>query len=920
MNHLRYRLETLPAALNAWKMPRKSVQKFKQRSRVVLFVVAGLLVGAAVVQESRPPTVSLEAPAASTPAIATAFLTQLADARIDTAKAKLEQNRPDEALALLVSALKGNPGSSEARALADVILSETTWSFPELTLKHPMPVDQLATADPAALWVSLGGKNNTTVRWNLDRLKIESVLFPTNGGPTRSLVFDPTHRSVVIERKSLALLCDAQTLKPIRDLGRLPDDLTPSSVIVFSPDGLLMAHPESVSEQDQSVVWHIRDSATGEIIRTTEPSAPSAPRPLAAFVDRQRLRVLTADGSLAEIPVSPVEPVSVIPMEEPVKLLQAQFAANGNSILTLRDLGPHQSPDQSIISYGEDEDQSLETDALALRFPWSRHPNMWTGLMKDPKQLPFEIEGNSLKILTNPHAPMQATSPVTALAFARDRVFIGEENGVVTAHRLLPLPEEAPTEREAEPLNPVSLRALENLATALAGRRYDETERDFPMVGAEERVKAFKDCDFDAILAIFPHLDFSALIRNFRLTPNRAASPEGLLPLTQRLANAAPPDKSAPGLTAVKDAFHSGDSAAVTAAIQAAGGKGPAMATALALALNSENPEWIDACLSQAVDLPPLLRQISRSRIAWLQGRKADALSPWPEVFPDLWEIRLREDWDGWEQADFSQALDNLSQCVRDELAAIRIPKDSTPEQRKAVADRLSDPATLSAVGKPRFALACMDAAVALSANKEELETTAKFASVARNLGAPAVPCLRAEALAFTALGDFQNARTLWVELITEHPVEMHLPGDYAEAAYTSFENADSQQAVEILTTGLRRFPQDANFALRAGWVALLTGNSERAYKFLLAGKRIGFPSEKLENATALLCIAASQAGAIDESSAYFDELLAIDPAWEEPETLEALDWPEELKSTLREFSLVTLTPDLLPEPFPTNP
>ena len=39
-------------------------------------------------------------------------------------------------------------------------------------------------------------------------------------------------------------------------------------------------------------------------------------------------------------------------------------------------------------------------------------------------------------------------------------------------------------------------------------------------------------------------------------------------------------------------------------------------------------------------------------------------------------------------------------------------------------------------------------------------------------------------------------------------------------------ENADSQQAVEILTTGLRRFPQDANFALRAGWVALLTGNS----------------------------------------------------------------------------------------------
>ena len=44
------------------------------------------------------------------------------------------------------------------------------------------------------------------------------------------------------------------------------------------------------------------------------------------------------------------------PMEEPVKLLQAQFAANGNSVLTLQDMGPHQSPTQSIISYGEDED------------------------------------------------------------------------------------------------------------------------------------------------------------------------------------------------------------------------------------------------------------------------------------------------------------------------------------------------------------------------------------------------------------------------------------------------------------------------------------------------------------------------------------------------------------------------------------
>jgi len=876
-----------------------------------------LLALAAVVVKSKPPAVTVEAPS---PAIVTTIVSQLADARIDTAKVKLEQNRPDEALALLVSALKSEPTSSEARELAEIILSNTVWNFPEFHIKHPMPVDQIACANPSSLWVSLSGKSNTTIRWNLDGLKVESVLFPTNGGATRSLVFDPTGQRVVVERKSVTLLCNATTLKPVRDLGLLPDGLTPSAVIVFSPDGLLMAHPAYTSKTDQAIVWHIRDSATGEIIRSTEPSATGAPGPLAAFIDRERLRVLTSDGCLLEIPVSPVEPVSKNPMEEPVKLLQAQFAANGNSILTLQDMGPHQSPTRSIISYGENEDPSLETDALTLRFPWSHHPNMWTGLMKDPKQLPFSIEGNSAKILSNPHAPIETSSPISAIAFATNRVFVGEESGMVTAHRLLPLPEETAAGRDPAPLNLNSLRSLESLVTALAGRRYDDETRSFPVVGNEERSRSVESCDFDAVFTIFPRLNFSTVIREFQIHATQQALPDALAPLTSRLAKADPADPSTPELARVKDSFQSGDQAAITGAIQAAGDKGAALATALALALKSENPEWIATCLAQAADLPPLLRQISQSRIAWLQGRKADALSCWPEVFPDLWAVRLREDWEGWEQADFSAALDNLSQCVREELAAIRIPKDATPEQRKAVAVRLSEPATVAAVGKPRFALACMEAAIALSNHKEEPEAASRFAHLARNLGAPAAPCLRAEALALTALGNYQNARTLWVELVTEHPVETHQPGDYAEAAYTSFENADPQQAIEILNTGLRRFPQDANFALRAGWVALLTGNSERAYKFLLAGKRIGFPGDKLENATALLCIAASQAGATDEAAAYFDELLAIDPAWEDPGTLDALDWPEELKSTLREFSLVALTPNPSPGPFPTNP
>src|SRR5690606_18882918 len=128
-----------------------------------------------------------------------------------------------------------------------------------------------------------------------------------------------------------------------------------------------------------------------------------------------------------------------------------------------------------------------------------------------------------------------------------------------------------------------------------------------------------------------------------------------------------------------------------------------------------------------------------------------------------------------------------------------------------------------------------------------------RLAQHARSLGAPAAACLRAEALAWTALGDFRKAQPCWITLITEHAVDSHEPGDYAEAAYTSFENGDIRQAMEILSTGMHRFADDSGFALRAGWVALLIGHADRGYEFLLAGEQLGYAEEKQENALALL-------------------------------------------------------------------
>jgi outer membrane protein assembly factor BamD (BamD/ComL family) len=156
--------------------------------------------------------------------------------------------------------------------------------------------------------------------------------------------------------------------------------------------------------------------------------------------------------------------------------------------------------------------------------------------------------------------------------------------------------------------------------------------------------------------------------------------------------------------------------------------------------------------------------------------------------------------------------------------------------------------------------------------------------------------------VALTALGDYKHAHDRWVTLITEHPVQDQQPGDYAEASYTAFENSDPKQAMTILTTGMHRFPNDANFALRAGWVALLTGNAERAYRFLLTGRQIGYPAEKLENATALLAIAAAQTGADEDAAAFYQDLVRLDADWKKPETIDTLNWPDELKAFLRQL------------------
>lgn len=825
---------------------------------------------------------------------------RLAGAHIDAALAKLDRDLPDEALAEIVTALEADPASEEARALAEGILRETTWNMPEFTIRHSMPVEALAGDSASSLWVSLGGKTNTTVHWDLAQGSIAGILFPVDTTSTRALILDAGKKSTVISRGPVTLLCDARTLKPVRDLGHLPEAMTPEAVVVFSPDGLLIAHPTTVSKADASIIWQLRDTATGQVIRSSPPLPADQPQPLCAWLDRARLKVLHTDGSLMEMPVSPVEEIRHTPAPEPMKLTRAQFSADGEAALVLRETGTHEPATLSVISYSGRDDGSLAMDALAARFAWSNGPNIWNGLVRDPAHMPYRISENRLSPVTSPHAPVVSEANITAAVFGIDHIITGDANGVVIVHKLLPRVRERSGDIPKPVLQQTGIAALGKLSLALAGCRRDEKERTVIRLSNNDRAAALDACDTNALSALFPALDLAPVITACKAERRAEIPQEALKPLQERIARSRMLGKKETGELA--KIFSEGDEAEVRKTIQGAGKSGPTAANALAFALACEQPDWIAACLGETENLPPLLKQLALSRIAWLEGKKAEALANWPEVFPTIAEVRLREDWDGWEQADFQPALDTLRDCVRQELDAIAVPENSTPEQRKAVADRLKDPETVIAVGKIRFGDACLKAALAFSAHKEETETTFQLASMAKNMGAPVEPCLRAEALALTGQGDYQNALPRWIQLITEHPVETHIPGDYAEAAYTAFENMDPDQAMQILTTGMHRFPRDANFALRAGWVSLLTGNSERAYRFLREGQRIGYPEEKRENATALLVIAAARSGAEDDAAVYYQDLLAIDPAWGDPATLDTIEWPEELESTLLQF------------------
>ncbi|MFZ9937566.1 MAG: tetratricopeptide repeat protein [Luteolibacter sp.] len=789
---------------------------------------------------------------------------KLAGAWGQAARIRSEQGRPAEALAYLVMALRADPRAEAARAMAEEILGQTVWHFPDLTIRHPLPVERLVAGGDGTMWVGMGGETCTVARWNLTELSLEAVLFPVADTAPRSMITCPRGKRMVLERADVLLLLDAVTLKPVADLGGLPQTVTPESVIVFSPDGLLFAHP---ADENGRLVWLLRDAQTGQVLRRHEPEAESAlSRPLTAMLNRRQLRVLHSNGGIMTIPVSPVDsPLFELP-DDALALAHAQYSADGRSWLGSVERGPLDSTVLKCLPADAGHGVGELMREWIWRFPWSRQPGIWRGLLRDEGSAPWSVRNDTLFFHGETIAPIHAPAPIHAVARAPEAVFMGCGDGSFVRFQLLPLPD-AREPAQAILAEGAAVAAFANLAAALCGIHYDDDRRTDRALDAAARLAAARDCDLVALAGMFPALDFSATLERLRAITPRRADEEAIRPLAGRLQRADP------------------------------------KATALAAALESARPGEIADCLAGADDMPPLLRALAESRIAWLEGRKMAAIARWPEPFPDYRRLRLTQDWSGWERPDFGPFLETFRHEVQGELATLRLPENATPAQRDALFQRLTDPQTAQALGRPRLAEFCLQAADAFSAFADEAARTLALATIAYNFGAEPAASLRLMARAQAAAGDHEAAHKRWIELISDQPVESHLPGDYTEAAYTAFETSNSAQAMEILLAGIRRFPGDADYALRAGWIALLTDQAQHAYRFLLTGKQAGYAAEEIEHATVLLAIAAARSGEVFEADAIYEQLTAIHPDWSDPATIEALDWPEELKSTLRQFT-----------------
>lgn len=352
----------------------------------------------------------------------------------------------------------------------------------------------------------------------------------------------------------------------------------------------------------------------------------------------------------------------------------------------------------------------------------------------------------------------------------------------------------------------------------------------------------------------------------------------------------------------IRKTFATGDSAAILAVIDSAE-HGLPLATALFLSLESGNPSWIERSAAKAEDMPAAIRTLVKSPTASI---------------PNSSSLRLEQDWLGYESPDFSTIFIKAEERKSSAISQLSLPIHPSEAEIDSLVRKLLDPQTASDLGRALIAECALQAATILAKDPEKGAQTLQLSAIARRFGSSPATCLRTDATAFTSIGDFTSANRAWIDLITNQPEADHLASDYSEAAYTAFETGDARQAMEILNTGLFRFQNDVAFAIRAGWIALLTDHPAEALTYLTHATKLGLPPAEIENTTALIAITHSQLEDSKSAQSYLAQLKAISPKWEDAQNINALPWPESFKATLKE--IISLEqPETEPAPSPES-
>lgn len=397
----------------------------------------------------------------------------LAAADFEAGATRVEAGSPDEALPYLLAALEGDPANLEAQATLLDTLRRTSWNFPEIELRHPLPVRMLSFgADRSTLFAatdasSTGDGFNTTLRWDLENAAITASLAPKWGEITLTLSVGPGARHLLIQRATKFLeepiLCEADTLRMIARLPVPRSPEVPATCFAWSPDGLLLAYPARTEVKARAaLVWRVVDTATGQTVRESEPFAADAPACLAAQLDRRRLRFLRADGSLTEIPLAPTEPVLTARLQDPASF--AIFSPDGDQLIAAVAPGRHDDPRQQAFEISYPAEGGLALTGLALedtnawsaarplreRFPWAAWESpVWERLLSrdaadDSLLRPFRIQGGRLESFDGAtghlgaRAPVHMESNIEAVAAAGDRLAVGTSGGELSVQRMLP--------------------------------------------------------------------------------------------------------------------------------------------------------------------------------------------------------------------------------------------------------------------------------------------------------------------------------------------------------------------------------------------------------------------------------------------------------------------------------------------------